>query len=66
MEKYLRIVQNFNQDLGKVVWTVEKVDGTLLFPSEGIKSVNYDTAEQAAKKISDIEIAVLFTMNRGA
>jgi len=43
----LQIRKNFNQELGQVVYTIERKDGAMLLPASGIQGLNYSTIEGA-------------------
>jgi len=43
----LVIKKNFNEDLNKTVYTVERDDGLMIIPAKGIRSLNYSSQEDA-------------------
>lgn len=47
VQPLLQVRKNFNDELGHLVWTVERIDGTALFPKAGIHSLNYHSPEVA-------------------
>jgi hypothetical protein len=43
----IQIRENFNEDVGHLVWSVERVDGQMLSPKHAIQSLNYHDPETA-------------------
>lgn len=43
----LQVTKRWNEELGKHVYCLERQDGSLLLPSEGIQSYGFDSEEVA-------------------
>lgn len=55
MKNDLKIRENYNSDMQAVVFTVERVDGKLIFPKSGITSFNYSTFAMATETLIKIK-----------
>lgn len=58
MRTKLIIRENFNDEEGRVVFTIERADGEPLFPADGVKGLNYSTLANAQAQIEKVRTSI--------